>query len=150
MSASAVAVTISSTAPPKPGKNKYLVWNSDKNEFDTYSIKLAETPVGKFLDILVAPPILAGGFLSYKKCVYKVSLHDLLRNHINVSIPHLTIGSNSASGGVSSTGSTTSMGAESSTGTNQSATELNTRGAVLEEHDIYWEEQVQSLLNTED
>lgn len=127
-------------SPPMPGKNKYIVWNPETNVFDEFPVKLGTTQVGNFLEMAMAPPVIRAGFLSYKKQIFYISTHDLLRSHVNVTRPYTcNTQSNSTAVREQSTENTDQLGSKSS-----SRDELDT------ESDIYWQEQMQSLLNSTD
>jgi hypothetical protein len=130
--------------PPMPGKNKYIVWDSSQDRFIEFPIKLGETQVGNFLEILVAPPIKRVGFLSYNKQVFHLSINDLLRNHFNVSKPYIQ------PTGETSTGSPTNVGSQSLIGPNQRSIEASTGNELDKESSVYWQEQVRSLFYYED
>lgn len=134
--------------PPIPGKNKYIAWNAVTNTFDEYPIKLSEVVVGNFLELIVSPPVRRPGFLSYKKQIVQVSLHDLLRNHINVT--KLYARPNDTGTSTDSTGSNTAVGAQSSAGTIQCGAQAGSGDVLDQESSLYWKEQMQSLHYSED
>jgi hypothetical protein len=83
---------------PIPGKNKYIVWDEVQNKYVGFSIRLGEVQTGNFLEILAAPAVRKEGFISYKKQVFKLSIHDLLRNHVNVNQPYIRLAGTDNSG----------------------------------------------------
>ena len=127
----------------KPGKNKYLVLNSVTNTYDEHPVKLADTPVGKFLEILVLPPVLVAGFLSYKKEVFHVTLHNLLRSKVNVTNP-ITLNAPTA------TSSTTLTRTQSTVYSNQLGSQAGSGDELSKESDLCWEEQIAALQYSED
>jgi hypothetical protein len=135
----------SALTPPMPGKNKYVVWNPEVEAFDEFPIKIGETLVGNFLEIIVAPPVKRAGFLSHKKQIFQLSIHDLLRNHFNVTKPYIT----TASASNTNTGSTTTTGDQPTSVTNQRGSPARPGDELDQESSLYWEEQTQSLLNSE-
>jgi hypothetical protein len=130
--------------PPMPGKNKYIVWNSATSVFDEYPIKLSETQIGNFLEMIVVPPIRRAGFLSYKKRIIQVSINDLLRNHVNVTKFYTTPNTQP------NTGSGTPVGSIPPADTIQRGTKTSSGDELDQESSIYWKEQMQSLYNSED
>lgn len=129
---------------PNPGKNKYVVWNSVTSTFDEYPIKLSDVPVGNFIEFIVAPPVRREGFLTFKKQVYKVPLHNLIRNKVNVSTPY--VGTNPTN-----TGSPTTVGnAVAAINSNQQAAMPSIGDDVDKESSVYWAEQIESLFYSED
>jgi hypothetical protein len=132
--------------PYVPGKNKYLVFNRVTNTFEEYPVKLSETITGKFLKFAVAPPILQPGFLSYKKQVFFVSLHDLLRNHVNVSNPYTNVRAKSTD----STNPQSVAAGGNDPATDQSRIIVPVGDSVDQAASVFWSEQVESLYNTED
>lgn len=130
--------------PPMPGKNKYVVWNSELNVFDEFPIKLGEVIEGNFLEIIIAPPVRREGFLSYKKQLFYLSIHDLLRNHVNVRKPYITTAI------ATNTGSPTDVEKQPISVTDQSRPRTSAGDELDKESCLYWQEQIESLLNTED
>ena len=130
--------------PPIPGKNKYVVWDPTQDRFVEFLMKLGEVQIGNFLEIIVAPPIRRAGFLSYKKQIFYISLHDLLRNHFNVTRPYITPVRET------STGSSTNVGTQSLNNTDQCISKTSSGNELDEESSIHWKEQIRSLLNSED
>lgn len=131
--------------PPLPGKNKYLVWNTTTNVFDEFPVKLGEVQVGNFLGILVAPPIRRAGFLSHKKQIFHLSIHDLLRNHFNVTKPYIINNITATSTGPAST-----IGIQPASNTNKPRSKTDIGDEFDKESSLYWQEQINSLLNSED
>lgn len=70
--------------------NTFAVRIPDTGHFNYYKIKL-EKEVRKegsnFVDILISPPVLSEGYISFKRKIYLVTLRDLLRRRVNVSTP---------------------------------------------------------------
>lgn len=129
---------------PRPGKGKYFVWNCEAGAFDEYIVKVGEVQQGNFVDLLIAPPILAAGFLSFNKKVFHLSLHDLLRNHVNVHPSRIKTPNHNLPARTPASGRT-----NSAVPTNQPGSSFED-GGVPQEHDIRWAEQMQSLLNSDD
>jgi len=130
--------------PPVPGKNKYVVFDSVQDRFVEFPIRLDEVQVGNFLEISVLPPIRREGFLSYKKQTYKVTLHDLLRNHVNVNTPYSRpITTNSSR-------STSDVGTQPTNVANKLRPKESPGDELDKESSLYWEEQISTLLNSED
>lgn len=133
---------------PTPGRNKFIVRNSD-GSFDEYLIKLSDKVVGNFIEFAVAPAVRQEGFLSYNKNTYKVSLHDLLRNHVNVSKPYRSDNTAGSDVGKESTGAPTSVGGNQAIDSNQPGSLQTPGDEIDEESRLYWEEQVDSLYFTD-
>ena len=133
--------------PPKPKKNKYVSWNAAINEFEEHSIKVGTEQIGNYLSIDAAPPVRRAGFLSHNKQVYAISIHDLLRNHFNVTKPYL-YPDNPNHG--QNPGSTDSMGTQPANNTVQSRLETGPRDELDQESSLRWSEQMLALLNSDD
>lgn len=132
-------------SPPTPGKNKYLVWDQNTNQFVEFSMKIGESQTGNFLEILVAPAVRRPGFLSHKKQVYHLSIHDLLRNHFNVTKPYVY----PATSGENTSRSTSVVGGQPASNRVESATKSSARDELDEESSVHWKEQIDSLLYSE-
>ena len=133
----------SALTPPIPGKNKYVVWNPEIQDFDEFPIRLGDKLVGNFLEIIVAPPVRRAGFLSYKKQIFSLSVNDLLRNHFNVTKPYTITTTDN-------TGSSTNVGDKPTGVTNQSGSQAGTGDELDKESSLHWQRQIESLLYLED
>lgn len=132
--------------PPKPGKNKFVSWNPTTNTFDEFPIKIGVVQIGNYLEIDIAPPVRRAGFLSHNKQIYFVPLHDIIRNHFNVTKPYIR----TAEPITSSSRSSAVMGTDSSSGTDQPGPQTSSGDDIDEKSSLYWQEQVQSLLYSDD
>lgn len=129
---------------PIPGKNKYIVWDEVQNKYVGFSIRLGEVQTGNFLEILAAPAVRKEGFISYKKQVFKLSIHDLLRNHVNVNQPYIRLA------GTDNSRSNALVGNTTTGNTHQFIVGEGPGDELDKESSVHWEEQINTLYNIED
>ena len=132
-------------SPPFPKKNEYLVWDQRIEQFVKFSIKIGQTQIGNYLDVLVLPATRQPGFLSHNKQVYFVYTNDLLRNHFNVTKPYAY----PIFAGDSSPGSTPIVGSDSTSNSDKPSSKPSIGDELDKESDLFWKEQIHSLLHSE-
>ena len=133
--------------PVAIGKNKFVTWNPTTSTFEEFSIKIADQIEGKnYVELLVRPPVIRGGFLAFKKKIYQLSLHDILRGHFNVTKHYNR---------PATTNNTTipepaaSLGGNSTSNTDQQRSQDALRASIDQAADLYFQEQVEQLYNFE-
>lgn len=132
----------------KPVNNTYAVRNGML--YDYYSIKLGEaTPNGKFVPLVKSPPLMKEGFVTFNKKLFKVTLRDLFRRQINVQREYQC---GNTAGTSSSTRATTNQTQLDQTSNNSDQQRLSAdfELQVNEAADLYWKDQIATLLFTED
>lgn len=119
--------------------------------YDYYPIKFGEVK-GDFVSLQRCPPILAEGYVTYQKKLYKVTLKDLLRSRVNVGVgPYSVPTTNNVAGAAitaAAAPSSPTPGLQVTAG--QPELDPITGVQVTQAADVAWKEQVDSLLYSVD
>lgn len=121
-------------------------------EFHYFPIKLGERK-GNFVELLIAPPMLAEGFVTFEKSLFRLSKADLFKGKVNVSSP-VSPGNSSpvviAEPGTEQPASTPALESSPVAVNEQSGVDGDFRLSVDENADLAWVEQIGALLHLED
>lgn len=118
--------------------------------FDYYPIKLGDK-TGDFVQLTKLPPVIAEGFVTYNKRLYKLTYRDFFRRRLNVQSSYTAPTSATRTGAVESTNTPEPIGVvEAGDNSVQSGVGNSVELQVLEDANLAWDEQINSLLHSID
>lgn len=123
-----------------------------KNEtnYEYFPLKLGPRR-GDFVSIEKMPSKISEGYVMYQRKLYRLTLKDFFRNHLNVGKPnfipeHIAVRSNTVASAIS-----TATDEGQLAGNNLQPSTVNSTGASInEELDLAWKEQIGTLLYLDD
>lgn len=124
------------------------------SNFDYYAIKLGGV-VNGYLQILKMPPIIAEGYITHNRKLYKLTYRDFFRRRLNVTQPSYspTSAITNSNANISTPGdSSSTVGAmvEASVNNIQSGPVESVELQLIEIANMAWKEQVGTLLHSID
>lgn len=124
-------------------------------EFHYFGIKLGERK-GNFVELLQNPPMIADGFVTFERKLYRVNKTDIFKGKVNVSSP-VDAGPESKPTTIHEPGTEQSGSSKPETVEPVTVTDSNESGidgyfrlSVDEDVDLAWTEQIGTLLRIED
>lgn len=132
----------------KVKKNAFVFFNEETQLWEYFKCQLGDLRCnGKFIDMIITPPFLAEGYVSYGKDYYKVTIRDILRKKVHVSAKYSIPGRNRASRAAANNSTTTNpFRVEGTEGCrNESAASESDESRISEDANLAWKEQIRTL-----
>lgn len=124
---------------------------SNGSNFDYYAIKLGSA-VNGYIPILKMPPIIAEGYITYSKKLYRLTYRDFFRRRLNVNQPSYSPTPAITNSNADSANPSSPVGAMVEAGINnlQSGLIESSELQLIEDANLAWKEQVGTLLHSID
>lgn len=133
----------------EPIPNSFIVQNGML--YDYYPIRFGEVK-GSFVELQKLPGLVTGGYVTYQKQLYTLSIQDFLRSRLNVGIAAYTVPTttNSAGASITAAAAPTSSDPGNITSFGQSFADATFGVQINKAADMAWKDQIDALLHSID